>query len=248
MINDPFQIQRELRYGAPVCDQVLIGRYFTIGYSWYFRQAKWTLEIVSRGGNEFAPEAFDKATRLDNFRADVRLPHRFRASLAAYKHSGYDRGHLVASANSLLSHIENSETFLLSNMSPQTAGFNRKIWSKLESKVRDLNDRADVLETYVLNCPVFDFDKPIKMIGDVNDQYGINIPVPHAFVKSVLAEFRNGKLMLWTFLMENKALDGEFKDYLVSTYHAEQLVGGRFWDRASGSDMHDMKKTPIPIW
>jgi endonuclease G len=248
MINDPFQMQRELRYGAPLCDQVLIGRYFTIGYSWYFRQAKWTLEIVSRGGNEFAPEAFDKATRLDNFRADVRLPQRFRASLAAYKNSGYDRGHLVASANALLSHVENSETFLLSNMSPQTAEFNRQIWSKLESKVRDLNDRADVLEAYVLNCPVFDFDKPIKMIGDENDQYGINIPVPHAFVKSVLAEFRNGELKLWTFLMENKELEGEFEDYLIPTYDAEQLVGGRFWDRASGSDMHEMKKTPIAIW
>ena len=40
-MNDPFQIQRELRYGAPVCDQILTGRYFTIGYSWHFRQAKW---------------------------------------------------------------------------------------------------------------------------------------------------------------------------------------------------------------
>lgn len=248
MINDPFQMQRELRYGAPVCDQVLIGRYFTIGYSWYFRQAKWTLEIVSRGGNEFAPEAFSRAERLDNFRADVRLPHRFRASLAAYKNSGYDRGHLVASANSVLSHIENSETFLLSNMSPQTAEFNRKIWSKLEDKVRELNNRAEVLETYVLNCPFFDFDKPIKLIGDENDEYGINIPVPHAFVKSVLAEFRNGELKLWTFLMNNEELDGEFGDYLVSTYDAEQLVGCRFWDRASGSDMHAMKKTPIAMW
>ncbi len=248
MINDPFQVQRELRYGAPVCDQVLIGRYFTIGYSWYFRQAKWTLEIVSRGGNEFAPEAFTKAERLDNFRADVRLPYRFRASLAAYKNSGYDRGHLVASANSVLSHIENSETFLLSNMSPQTAEFNRKIWGKLEDEVRKLNNREDVLETYVLNCPFFDFDKPIKMIGDENDEYGINIPVPHAFVKSVLAEFRNGELKLWTFLMENRELDGELGAYLVSTYDAEQLIGGRFWDRASGSDMHAMKKTPIAMW
>ena len=43
-MNDPFQIQRELRYGAPVYDEILTGRFFTIGYSWYFRQAKWVLE------------------------------------------------------------------------------------------------------------------------------------------------------------------------------------------------------------
>jgi endonuclease G, mitochondrial len=247
-MNDPFQMQRELRYGAPVCDQVLIGRYFTIGYSWYFRQAKWTLEIVRQGGKEFAPEAFDESTRLDNFRADVRVPHRFRASLSAYKDTGYDRGHLVASANATLRSIENSETFLLSNMSPQVAGFNRSIWRRLETAVRALNDREDVLEVYVLNCPFFDFTKPIELIGDESDDYGIRIPVPHGFVKSVLAEYRSGALKLWTFLMENKELTGPLEDFLVVTYDAEQLIGGRFWDRASGRDMHDMKRTPLPMW
>jgi endonuclease G, mitochondrial len=221
-MNDPFLMQRELRYGYPVCDELLIGRYFTIGYSWYFRQAKWTLEIVSRGGNEFAPEAFTKAQRLNNFRADVRLPHRFRASLNAYKGNGYDRGHLVSSANATLSHIENSETFLLSNMSPQEPGFNQRIWKDLEEAVRELNARDDVLEVYVLNCPFFDFTKPLKLIGDKEDKYGINIPVPHGFVKSVLAEYRNGGLKLWTFLMENTKLMGKPGDYLVVTYDAEQ--------------------------
>lgn len=248
MMDDPFQMQRELRYGAPVCDQILTGRYFTIGYSWYFRQAKWTLEIVSRGGKEFAPEAFTKSQRLDNFRADVRVPHRFRGSLNAFRGSGFDRGHLVASANSLLRSIENSETFLLSNMSPQKAAFNRKVWSKLETRVRALNDRDDVLETYVLNCPVFDFTKPIELIGDRQDRYGIQIPVPHAFVKSVLAEFRNGQLKLWTFLLENRELSDPLENYLVVTYEAERLVGGQFWDRITERDLHGMKKTPIAMW
>ena len=79
-MDDPFLTQRELRYGYPVCDQLLVGRFFTIGYSWYFRQAKWTLEIVSQGGKELAPEVFTRTERLDNFRADVRLPQRFRVA------------------------------------------------------------------------------------------------------------------------------------------------------------------------
>lgn len=247
-MDDPFLMQRELRYGYPVCDELLIGRYFTIGYSWYFRQAKWTLEIVSRGGKELAPEAFSRASRLDNFRADVRLPYRFRASLNAYKGNGYDRGHLVASANADLRHIENSETFLLSNMSPQEPDFNRGMWVALEKAVRELNDRDDVPETYVLNCPFFDFTKPLKLIGDKEDKFGINIPVPHGFVKSVLAENRNGSLKLWTFLMENRKLTGTFADYLIVTYDAEQLIGGRFWGRANGKDMHGLKKAIPKMW
>jgi len=97
-MNDPFQMQRELRYGAPVCDQILTGRHFTIGYSWYFRQAKWVLEIINPLERLLGLE-FEDGDRLDNFRADQRIPWRFRASLGAYKNSGFDRGHLSPSAN-----------------------------------------------------------------------------------------------------------------------------------------------------
>jgi len=126
-MNDPFQMQRELRYGAPVCDQILTGRHFTIGYSWYFRQAKWVLEIINPLERLLGLE-FEDGDRLDNFRADQRIPWRFRASLGAYKNSGFDRGHLSPSANLRETRLQNSETFLLSNMSPQRPEFNRQIW------------------------------------------------------------------------------------------------------------------------
>lgn len=246
MINDPFQMQRELRYGAPVCDQIMTGRYFTIGYSWYFRQAKWALELINRD-RPLIPDA-PEVDREDNFRADLRVPKRFRAGLGSFKNSGYDRGHLVPSANQDLIRIQNSETFLLSNMSPQHPDFNRKIWARLEGAVRDLDSRDDILETYVLTCPVFDFTKPIKTIREAADEFGINIPVPHHFVKSVLAEDDKGGLLLWTFMMENKELDGDLKDYLVKTYDAEQYVGGRFWDRVIGSDLHAQKAERGTMW
>ncbi len=242
-MNNPFLIQPELRYGAPVCDEILIGRYFTIGYSWYFRQAKWTLEIINR--NDYL---LSEVERRDKFRADVRLPRRFRAGLEAYKNSGYDRGHLVASANNDVLDIQNSETFLLSNMSPQKPEFNREIWRILEEAVRKLNDQDNILETYVLTCPVFLFDRQIETIGDNKDDYGIDIPIPHAFVKSILAEDHNGKLKLWTFLMENKELPGRIEDYLVNTFDAEQIVGGRFWDRISDEDIYSQKEKPNRIW
>ncbi|MDO5972499.1 DNA/RNA non-specific endonuclease [Flavivirga aquimarina] len=242
-MDNPFQIQPELRYGAPVCDEILVGRYFSIGYSWYFRQAKWTLEIINR--NQYL---LTEADRMNNFRADTRIPKRFRAGLGAYSGSGFDRGHLVASANNDILEIQNSETFLLSNMSPQKPNFNRIIWRKLEEAVRKLNDKPEVLETYVLTAPVFYFDRKVETIGDDSDEYGIDVPVPHAFIKSILAEDDKGRLSLWTFEMENKKLTGELKDYLVSTYDAEQLVGGRFWDRISGGDLHLQKKHPRDIW
>ncbi len=245
-MNDPFQMQPELRYGAPTCDQILTGRNYTIGYSWYFRQAKWALEIINR--KAYNVNDLPDVERQDYFRADIRMPKRFRAGLGAYKGSGMDRGHLVASANQDLNEIQNSETFLLSNMSPQHPQFNRQIWSKLEKEIRKLDAREDILETYVLTAPVFYFGEAIRTIGDDTNEYGIDVPIPHAFVKSVLAEDKRGKLRLWTFEMKNENLSGDIGDYLVVTYDAEQLVGGQFWDRISGGDLHKQKKNPIPIW
>lgn len=245
-MDNPFLMQPELRYGAPPCDEILTNRFFTIGYSWYFRQAKWALEIINRN-NYLVGTVLNPVERLDNFRADIRIPPRFRASLDNYKGSGYDRGHLVSSANQINQSIQNSETFLLSNMTPQKSDLNRGLWSKLEEKVRVLNSKEEILETYVLSAPIFYFNKAIETIGK-HDDLGIDIPIPHAYVKSVLAEDDKGRLSLWTFLMENKELDGKIDDYLVKTYDAEQLVGGRFWDRISGTDLHDQKKIISKIW
>ena len=245
-MDNPFQMQPELRYGAPNCDQILTNRFFTIGYSWYFRQPKWTLEIINREADNV--HDLSDVDRNNNFRADLRIPKRFRAGLGAYQGSGFDRGHLVASANQDLTGIQNSETFLLSNMSPQAPQFNRGIWKDLEAEIRELDKRDNVLETYVLTCPVFYFEQAIETIKDEKEDYGIDVPIPHAFIKSVLTEDERGRLNLWTFELQNEKLDGDLGDYLVVTYDAEQLVGGRFWDRVAGGDLHKSKEKKGKMW
>jgi endonuclease G len=152
----------ETRYGCPAADQVLFNRFYTVGYSYYFRQAKWALEIVDPDKKDL-----DEVERLDNFRPDFRVPKRFRADLSDYRRSGFDRGHLVASANQLDENIQNSETFLLSNMSPQTPSFNRQIWRRLESAVRRLDAKDRVLETYVITGPIMNIVAAKSNIGPV---------------------------------------------------------------------------------
>ena len=117
--------RREARYGMPAADQIILNRYYITGFSYYFRQAKWALEIINPDN--------PLIERKDNFRPDYRVPEIFRPELDDYVNSGYDRGHLVASANQIGSKIQNSETFLLSNMSPQVPNFNGGIWKELGS-------------------------------------------------------------------------------------------------------------------
>ena len=232
----------EMRYGCPAADQTLINRFYSVGYSYYFRQAKWALEIVDPDKKDL-----DEVERLNNFRPDFRVPKRFRADLSDYQSSGYDRGHLVASANHNDEDIENSETFLLSNMSPQTPKFNRQKWRELESAVRELDAKPEILETYVISGPIFDFFTPITLIGE-KDRNGISVPVPSHFFKCILTEDRKGRLHMWAFEMQNAELKKPLGDYRVTTSYIEQRAGISLWDRLTGPEIEREKNKIRKIW
>ncbi|HAV76235.1 MAG TPA: DNA/RNA endonuclease G [Anaerolineae bacterium] len=230
---------RETRYGMPAADQIVVNRHYTIGYSYYFRQAKWALEIVD-------PDKTD-VERFDNFRPDLRIPELFRADLADYEGSGFDRGHLVASANQFETEIQNSETFLLSNMSPQTPFFNRGIWKQLEAAVRKLDDQKSILETYVICGPIFNFDVPVVTIVPKKNK-GVSLPIPHAYFKSVLTEDDKGKLHMWSFMIPNEATDKPLEEFLTTTKKIERYSGLVLWERLVGSEIEKEKGKVRAMW
>lgn len=236
---DQSGLKSETRYGMPAADQILTNRHFTIGYSYYFRQAKWALEIVD-------PDTSD-VQRADNFRPDFRIPERFRADLAHYEGSGYDRGHLVASANQVETDIQNSETFLLSNMSPQHPKFNRGIWKNLEDAVRELDAKKEVLETYVICGPIFNFDMPIAIIDPTKEKEN-SLPIPHGYFKSVLTEDDRGRLHMWSFLMPNEDTKKPLSDFLVPARKVERYSGFLLWERLMGKEINKEKEKIRPMW
>lgn len=238
MLNLP-SLKRETRYGVPAADQILFNRHYVLGYSYYFRQAKWALEIVD-------PDKTD-VERADNFRPDYRIPEIFRADLADYKGSGYDRGHLVASANQRETEIQNSETFLLSNMSPQESRFNRNIWKKLEGAVRKLDKQKRIFETYVICGPLFYFDTEVSMIAAADDN-GVTLPIPQAYFKSVLTENSRGTLHMWSFIMPNKASDKPLDEFLVPTTKIEKMSGLFLWERLVGTKIKREKSRIRKMW
>ncbi len=238
MIDIP-SLRKETRYGMPAADQILFNRYYVLGYSYYFRQAKWALEIVSQDVEDIQ--------RANNFRPDYRIPEMFRTDLVDYRHSGYDRGHLVASANKSESDIQNSETFLLSNMSPQAPKFNRKIWKNLETAIRELDAKKDIYETYVICGPIFDFSTPVASIGSGNKK-DASLPVPTAFFKSILTENKKGTIRMWSFIIPNKNSDKSLKDFLVPTTKVEQMSGIFLWERLLGDKIERQKNRTRSMW
>jgi endonuclease G len=110
--------------------EIIKHSYYTLAYSEENEQAYWVYYVLT-------PEEINGTqTRTDDFRPDPAVSTG-SASLADYSGSGYDRGHLCPAADMKLNKTSMSETFYLSNMSPQLAGFNRGIWSTVEDQVRN---------------------------------------------------------------------------------------------------------------
>ena len=89
------------------------------------------------------------ADRQDDFRPDTRLPADwYRVKPNDYAGTGFDRGHLCPSADRTSNTADNSATFLMSNMIPQSPNQNRITWENLESYTRRLVNEGN--EVYVI--------------------------------------------------------------------------------------------------
>ncbi len=88
--------------------------------------------------------------RQDTFRSDDTLPGSIpQAALSDYSSSGWTRGHMCASDDRDATVVDNSSTFYLTNMVPQSANNNSGPWQKLEAYVQCLAV-AQGLEVFVV--------------------------------------------------------------------------------------------------
>jgi endonuclease G len=222
-------LRPETRYGIPTSDMLLFNRQFIVGYSFLFRQPRWAMQVIDDRTKRMADGQFD---RLDNFREDLRVPDKFRSTLADYRGSKHDRGHLINSADRKGRHIVNSETFLMSNISPQKPKFNRKIWLDLEDAVRVLADKQQYVEVYTICGPLFKIGDPIDVIGKNQ------VVVPDAFFKCVLAEKAKpnaqNQLEMWTFAIPNEESSQPLASFLVTTEEVERRAGLQIWISVQG--------------
>ena len=89
------------------------------------------------------------APRQDDFRADTTLPSGwYRVTGTEYSGSGFDRGHLCPSADRTSSITNNSATFLMTNIIPQSPNNNQITWGDMENYARTLVGQGN--ELYII--------------------------------------------------------------------------------------------------
>ena len=89
------------------------------------------------------------ASRQDDFRPDPSLPAGwYQVTPEDYSGSGFDRGHMTPSGDRTRSVPDNSATFLMTNMVPQTPENNQRGWEDFESYCRTVAQAGN--ELYII--------------------------------------------------------------------------------------------------
>ena len=194
--------------------------YYAMSYNEEHEQPEWVAYELTKENIQAK-----NVKRSGNFRPDPRVA-KGSASKSDYKHSGYDRGHLVPAGDMNFNKKAMSETFYMSNMSPQIKNFNGGIWRELEENVRDWAYRNEHL--YIVSGPVL--TKPIR------EQIGGNkVSVPEEYYKVIL-DYTGREQKAIAFLMPNEKSNKRIMDHAVSIDEVERVTGIDFFPNMDEAD------------
>ena len=185
---------------------------FSLLYDEDHEQPLWVAYHLTR------EELYGTSNRKDNFRSDPSITTE-SATLADYKSSGYDRGHLIPAADLSWSEESMSDSFYMSNMSPQEPQFNRGIWSSLEATVRNFADTEG--EIYVVTGPILT-DGPYKTIGKNK------VSVPNSYYKVIL-DYAEPDFKAIGFVLPNEGSDQRLEGFATTVKEVEQLTNLDFF-------------------
>lgn len=188
-------------------EQIIEHEFYTLSYNEKNELPKWVAYTLTKKNLELS-----RFPRKDNFKSDPDIQSG-SASPTDYSKSGYDRGHLAPAADFKWTEKGLDDSFYMSNMSPQEPGFNRGIWKKLESKVREWA-KADN-KVFVVTGPVI--GKRPKKIGKNK------VAVPKYFFKVIL-DIEPPEVKAIGFIMENKKSSKDIMDYAVSIDSLEKFT------------------------
>ncbi|KAF9162622.1 nuclease [Mortierella sp. AD011] len=181
------------------------------------------------------------------FMEDSTVPDLYKAKLADYVRSGYDRGHMAPAADCKSSQSAMDETFYLSNIAPQVGkGFNREYWAHFENFCRTLTEKYP--DVYVVTGPLYlPYQDPAngkfyvkhEVIGDPP-----NIAVPTHFYKIILTDRGNGDMSVGAFVLPNDVIhdDVPLTKFQVRVEHIEMASGLKFFESLERKLLKDLCK------
>jgi endonuclease G, mitochondrial len=206
-------------------EQVVYHSGFTLSYNEIHEQASWVAYELT------AEELIKKVNRSNNFKIDPKIKTG-SALPSDYSRSGYDRGHLAPAADLSWSQTTMRESFYMSNMSPQKPGFNRGIWKKLESYVRQW--AYENKSIYVVTGGILSTVK--TSIGESN----VGIPL---YYYKVILDYTQPEIKGIGFILPNTSNSKPLQNFAVSIDEVERRTGIDFFYNLPDIDEQKIEST-----
>lgn len=186
---------------------------YILSYAEEHEQAYWVAYELTK------EETIKTAGRDNNFRVDP-LIKSGSATLSDYKGAGFDRGHLAPAGDMSFSKEAMSESFFMSNMSPQNPSFNRGIWKKLEGQFHKWGEQYNCI--HIATGAIL--KDGLATIG--NNQ----VSIPDKYYKIALRE-NNGEVNVIGFVMPNEKSNSPLSKFAVSIDEIEKMTGIDFFSQ-----------------
>ncbi|WP_299496263.1 DNA/RNA non-specific endonuclease [uncultured Shewanella sp.] len=219
-----------LTLGTPSdSDQLLCREGYALGYNYQNKVADWVAYYITTDSVNAYYE------RSNYFKTDSDLPSDYQSISDDYTFSGYDRGHLAPSGTMDFNEDSMQESFLMSNMAPQLAGFNRGGWKGLEEIVREWAN--EYVSLYVVTGPIW----------DGNETYiGNGVYIPTHFYKVILDPYFNDAI---AFILPHESISSsELANYITTVDAVEALTGLDFFSELDDSIENDIEAVKWTLW
>lgn len=205
------------------CGEIINYTHYSASFCEEYKLSEWTIHFLT-------PDRLGTTDRTNDFRQDPQLKGR-DASLLDFYRSGYDRGHMVPAGDMTFDMTSMSESYYMTNMSPQTLHFNRGGWRKLESKIREWVFEFDsvIVITGFVKGENPGYNKYGDLLMDPKDYiigYAGTVPVPGYFYKVFIDIQRKRSI---AFVMPNQKITKNIMEYTVSIDYLECITGLDFF-------------------
>lgn len=193
---------------------ILDHKYFIISYNKITKLPNWVAYHL------YAKNLRNKiAKRKNKFFIDpllikMNLPF---ADVDSFDSKIYDRGHMAPSEDFTFDQVANDESFVMTNMAPQTKSLNRGAWKALENKVRKWACTEDDL---------------LIITGPIIEDYSVTFPndvvIPSKFFK-VISDEKPPKKTIGFIYLQNDTGNVLAKN-AVSVEQIEKITGLKFFE------------------
>jgi endonuclease G, mitochondrial len=211
---------------------------YIVGYSESRKDPLWSAYRVHAVANP--PDL----PRPSDFRIDDRTAAKVRT--LDYTRSGYQRGHMAPNKAIADDYGKDAqfETFLLSNVCPQTPELNEHVWERLEVDERKYADKFE--EVWVIDGPIF-----ADLNGGRTDRLASGIAVPSAYFKILIDEQDRpgGRPRIFSVIMPQNVKGTELpQEFLTSVSEIEKETHLDFFWKLDAATQAELESKVWKMW